>query len=176
MPLLTFITAVLLILCVSSSLRESDRDLLKKAASRASTHAVVGSVIGIALGAALGFRMRANRKAFYQAIRVTEKPTHVRFADGREEAIPDITPLLKPTPLGDVATLTFCAIAGLFLGGETGLLTGTSSAKRMITNDPATQQRITTAFRSYQADVLRKQIQQLEGKKDGDDTGEGLLW
>ncbi len=150
---------------------------MKKAASRASTHAAIGSLIGIALGAALGARVRANRQAFYRAIRAAEKPTHVRFADGREEAVPDITPLLKPTPVGDVATITFCAIAGLFLGGETGLLTGTMSAKRLISNDPATQQRITKAFRSYQADVLRKQIQELEGKKDdAGTTGEDLIW
>jgi len=144
-------------------LRDEDRDLLRKAASQASRHALIGSLAGIALGGFLAFRLRANRKAFYQAIRAAEKPTHVRFADGREEAIPDITPLMKPTPLGDAMAFTFFGIAGLFLGGEAGLLTGSWSAKRTISQDPATRQRVENAFRSFRADVMRKQIEELEG-------------
>lgn len=36
------------------------------------------------------------------------------------ESIPDLTPLLKPTTLGDVATYFFATAGGLFLGGELG--------------------------------------------------------
>jgi hypothetical protein len=36
------------------------------------------------------------------------------------ESIPDLTPLLKPTTVGDVATYFFAAAGGLFLGGELG--------------------------------------------------------
>jgi hypothetical protein len=36
------------------------------------------------------------------------------------EAIPDLTPLLKPTTLGDVATYFFASVGGLLLGGELG--------------------------------------------------------
>jgi len=90
-----------------NSLREEDRDVVKKAARKVSTHTFVGSMLGVGLGGFLAYRLRANRKAFYQAFRATEKPTHVKFADGREEAIPDVTPLLQPTPLGDVFTYTF---------------------------------------------------------------------
>lgn len=36
------------------------------------------------------------------------------------EAIPDLTPLLKPTTLGDFATYFLAAAGGLFLGGELG--------------------------------------------------------
>ncbi|KIW23411.1 hypothetical protein, variant [Cladophialophora immunda] len=147
-------------------LREEDRDLLRSAASKASTHAFIGSLAGIALGSFLAFRLRANRNAMYQAFRAAEKPTHVRFASGREEAIPDITPLLQPTPLGDVMTYTFFGIAGLFLGGETGLLTGTWSARRTIAQDPDRRERIEKAFRSFRADVLRKQLQELEAGKE----------
>jgi hypothetical protein len=146
----------------SLSLQEEDRDLLKSAASRASTHALVGSLAGLALGGFLAIRLRANRNAMYQAFRAAEKPTHVRFASGREEAIPDITPLLKPTGLGDIVTYTFFSIAGVFLGGETGLITGSWSAKRTIAADPARRQRIEKAFNSFRADVLRKQLQELE--------------
>lgn len=101
----------------------------------------------------------------FQAFRTAEKPTHVKFASGREEAIPDITPLLKPTTLGDLATYTFFAAGGIFIGGELGLLIGGFSAKRSISQDPETRQRIEKAFRSFRADVLRKQIEQLEGGK-----------
>jgi hypothetical protein len=99
----------------------------------------------------------------YQAFRATERPTHVRFADGREEAIPDITSLMQPTTLGDIATYTFFGLGGLFVGGETGLLTGSWSAKRTISSDPETKKRLEQAFRSFKADVLRKQIEELEG-------------
>lgn len=36
------------------------------------------------------------------------------------EPIPDLTPLLKPSTLGDFATYFFASIGGLFLGGELG--------------------------------------------------------
>lgn len=36
------------------------------------------------------------------------------------ESIPDLTPLLKPSTLGDVATYFFASAGGLFLGGELG--------------------------------------------------------
>ncbi|KAH0848290.1 hypothetical protein AYO21_04319 [Fonsecaea monophora] len=155
-------------------LREEDRDLLRSAASKASRHALIGSLAGIALGGFLAFRLRANRNAMFQAFRAAEKPTHVRFASGREEAIPDITPLLQPTPLGDIVTYTFFGIAGLFLGGEAGLLTGSWSARRAIAQDPACQERIQRAVRSFRADVLRKQLKELEaGKEDG---SEESIW
>jgi len=98
----------------------------------------------------------------FAAFRTAEKPTHVKFADGREEAIPDITPLLKPSTLGDVATYTFFAMGGVFVGGETGLLTGSWSARRSISKDPETRARIEKAFRSFRADVLRKEVETLE--------------
>ncbi|KIW97497.1 uncharacterized protein Z519_01081 [Cladophialophora bantiana CBS 173.52] len=150
----------------NNDLREDDRDLLRSAASKASRHALIGSLAGIALGGYLAFRLRANRNAMYQAFRAAEKPTHVRFASGREEAIPDITPLFQPTPLGDIMTYTFFGIGGLFLGGETGLLTGTWSARRTIAQDPERRERIEKAFRSFRADVLRKQLQELEAGKE----------
>lgn len=158
---------------VKHDLRDSDRDILQRAASKASTHALIGSLAGIALGGWLAFRIRANRNAMYQAIKAAEKPTHVRFADGREEAIPDITPLLKPTPLGDIMTYTFFGIGGLFLGGETGFLTGMWAAKRTISEDPEAKKRIEKAFRSFRADVMRKQIEDLEGDTA---TGKEILW
>lgn len=83
----------------------------------------------------------------------------------RVEAIPDIAPLLKPTTLGDIATYFFFSAGGLFLGGETGLLTGSASASRTITRDPESRARIEAAFRKFRADVLRKEADDLDGGK-----------
>ena len=140
------------------------------AAKKVQTHALIGSLVGIGLGAFLAVRLRQNRNRLFQAFKATEKPTHVRFANGREEAIPDITPLLKPSGLGDIAAYTFFSIAGLFVGGETGFLTGTWSAKRTITADPEAKARIEKAFRSFRADVLRKQVEELEKGNKGEET------
>ena len=81
------------------------------------------------------------------------------------EAIPNITPLLKPTTLGDIATYFFFSAGGLFLGGETGLLTGSASASRTVSRDPESKARIETAFRKFRADVLRKEADDLDGGK-----------
>lgn len=60
---------------------------------------------------------------------------------------------------------TFFGLGGIFLGGETGLLTGSWSAKRMISRNPDSRERIEKAFRSFRADVLRKQIEDLKADK-----------
>lgn len=148
-----------------NSLTESDRNALKSAASTVGTATMVGTLAGLSLAAYLAFRVRSNRAKMFQAFRTADKPTHVRFANGREEAIPDITPLLKPTRFGDFATYTFFAAGGVLVGGELGLLIGGGLAKRSITSDPDARQRIENAFRSFRADVLRKQIEELESKK-----------
>lgn len=80
------------------------------------------------------------------------------------EAIPDITNQLAPSKWGDVATYFFFSVAGLFLGGEIGLLTGTASATRTINSDPAAKERIGTALKKFRVDVLKREIKELEGK------------
>lgn len=65
-------------------LQESDRDALQSAAGKIGTHVTVGSLLGLGLGVFLAFRLRRNRMQMFQAFRAREKPTHVRFADGRE--------------------------------------------------------------------------------------------
>jgi hypothetical protein len=147
-------------------LREEDRVALKSAAAKFSTNALIGSLAGLALGGFLAFRLRQNRMRMFQAFRATEKPTAVKFADGREEAIPDVTELLRPSTMGDILTYTLFGAGGILLGGETGLLTGAWSAKRSIAQDPESRQRIETAFKSFRVDVLKKEIEMLEsGKK-----------
>lgn len=100
------------------------------------------------------------------------------------EAIPDLTPLLKPTTLGDFATYFFAGAGGLLLGGElgksrlpvplcssrnadrctfiTGLAGGAASASSSISKDAESRQRIETAFRRFRADVLRKEADELD--------------
>jgi hypothetical protein len=80
------------------------------------------------------------------------------------EPIPDISAQLAPSKWGDAATYFFFSVAGLFLGGELGLITGTASASRTITSDPAAKERIEKAFKNYRVDVLKREIKQLEGK------------
>ena len=60
----------------------------------------------------------------FTTFRAAEKPQAVRFADGREETLPDLTSVVKPSRLGDFATYTLLGAGGIFFGGETGLLTG----------------------------------------------------
>lgn len=147
------------------SLRQSDRDALQKAAGTVSTHVTVGSLIGVGLGIFLAYRLRANRTAMFNAFKAREKPTAVKFAGGREEPIPDITPLMKPSTFGDVATYTLLGAGGLFFGGETGLLTGSFRARRQIGVDSESRERIEKAFKRFQADALRKQADELDDRK-----------
>ncbi|KAL8765210.1 MAG: hypothetical protein Q9209_007643 [Squamulea sp. 1 TL-2023] len=146
-------------------LQDSDRDALKSAASKISTHVSIGSIVGLGLGVFLAFRLRRSRMQMFNAFRANEKPTHVKFADGREEAVPDMTPFLRPSTLGDVAAYTFFGFGGLFVGGETGILTGSASAGRTISRDPESRERIETAFRRFRADVLRKEADALDKRK-----------
>jgi hypothetical protein len=76
------------------SLQQSDRDALKSAASKLSTHARIGSFIGFGVGLALAWRIRSNRVRLFDAFRTKQKPTHVKFADGREGESP--SPYLIP--------------------------------------------------------------------------------
>jgi hypothetical protein len=80
------------------------------------------------------------------------------------EPIPDLTAQLAPSKWGDAASYFFFSLGGLFLGGETGLLTGTASATRTITKDPAAKERIEKAFKNYRIDALKQEVKLLEGK------------
>lgn len=102
------------------------------------------------------------------------------------ESIPDLTPMLKPTTVGDFARYFFASAGGLFLGGELGrdfpfywnmsldgivlidvffvigFLAGTASANRSIAAEPESRKRIETAFKRFRADVLRKEADELD--------------
>ena len=67
-------------------LTNSDRETLESAASKVGTHITIGSLIGLGLGVFLAFRIRSSRTKMFNAFRTVEKPTHVKFADGREGA------------------------------------------------------------------------------------------
>ncbi|KAI5198927.1 hypothetical protein E4T39_06528 [Aureobasidium subglaciale] len=151
----------------SYSLQTSDRDALKSAASRVSMHTTIGSVVGFSLGLYLSYRLRANRTAMFNAFRTSEKPVAVQFAGGRTENLPDLTPMLKPSTFGDIATYTLFGLGGLFVGGETGLLTGGLSAQSAIKKDPESKRRIETAFRKFRAETLRLEADQLEKGQKG---------
>ncbi|KAJ5104388.1 hypothetical protein NUU61_001735 [Penicillium alfredii] len=143
-------------------LQPEDRETLKAAASKVSLWTTVGSAVGLGLGLFAAIRLRSTRKAFFAAVRAQEKPSKVMFADGRTESIPDLTPLLKPTALGDFATYFFASAGGLFLGGELGFAAGTASGSRSITADPEKRKRIENAFRGFRADMLRREADALD--------------
>jgi hypothetical protein len=69
---------------IQHDLRDSDREALNSAAKKLSTYTTIGSLVGLGLGVVLAFRVRSVRAQAFKAIRAVEKPTHVRFADGRE--------------------------------------------------------------------------------------------
>ncbi|KAL4930461.1 uncharacterized protein BDV17DRAFT_258713 [Aspergillus undulatus] len=150
---------------IQQDLSADDRDALKSATKSVSLWTTVGSAIGIGLGLYTAFRLRSSRKAFFDVFRAAEKPVKVMFADGRTEAIPDITPLIKPTSLGDFATYFFASAGGLFLGGELGFLGGAASGSSSITSDPERKKRVENAFRSFRADMLRKEADALDKGK-----------
>jgi hypothetical protein len=82
-------------------------------------------------------------------------------SDPATEPVPDISAQLSgPSKWGDAATYFLFSVGGLFLGGEIGLLTGTASASRTVTKDPEARAR----FKNYRIDVLKREIQQLQGK------------
>lgn len=121
----------------------------------------------------MAFRFRRGRAQMFAAMRAHERPTHIQFANGRTEPLPDMTPYLKPSTLGDVAAYTFFGAGGLFLFGETGGVLGGYMAKKSLFSDMEAQKRIETAFRRFRADVLKREVQELEkpdsiGSKVGD--------
>lgn len=132
-----------------------------------SKYASIGSLLGLGLGTFLAFRIRSTRTAMFKAFKTKEQPTALKFASGKETPLPDLTATLKPSTLGDVATYILLGGGGLFLGGETGLLTGTFRARQKIASDRDGRDRIQKAFRSFQADALRKQAQMLESEGKG---------
>ena len=81
------------------------------------------------------------------------------------EAIPDVTPFLRPSTAGDIATYTFFGFSGIVIGGDVGLLTGSGSAGRTINRDADSRKRIEIAFQKFKADVLRKEADDVDGGK-----------
>lgn len=67
---------------MQKDLKEEDRELLKRASSKVRTHATVGSILGLGLGIALAYRIRSNRAAVYNALKVASRPTEVVFSNG----------------------------------------------------------------------------------------------
>ncbi|KAK6579874.1 hypothetical protein PZA11_007582 [Diplocarpon coronariae] len=155
-------------------LRQSDRDALNNAAQKFGTFTTVGSLVGLGLGVALAFRVRRSRAEFFKAFRAIEKPTHVQFAGGRTGAA-GYHAALEADDSGRRGSLHAVLNRGLFLGGELGLLAGSYSARRTITSDSESKARIEKAFKAFKADVLRREIAQLEGGEKGSGPLDVLL-
>lgn len=76
--------------------------------------------------------------------------------------VPDVTAWLAPSRLGDFAAYFFLGMGGLFLGGETGFLTGTSMAARRVRADAERSKRVENAYRAFKIDILRQEAKALE--------------
>ncbi|KAI0399210.1 hypothetical protein F4802DRAFT_611055 [Xylaria palmicola] len=148
---------------IQSDLEPSDHEALRKATRRIATSTTVASLIGLGLGIYAAIRLRKMRTDMFAAFRTADKPTHVLFENGRKEAIPDITPMMRPTKWGDAATYFFFGLGGTMVGGELGLLTGTWSASRGLSQDPARRERIEKAYRLLRIDVLQTEAARLQG-------------
>ncbi|KAH9907812.1 hypothetical protein F4778DRAFT_448199 [Xylariomycetidae sp. FL2044] len=143
-----------------------DRDALVKASKRITVPAALGSLIGLGLGCYAAFRLRKVRAQMFDAFRAKEKPTHVIFANGKQEPIPDVTPYVQPSKYGDIATYFFFGLGGTILGGELGFLMGNWSAARLINKDPDRRRRIETAYKRFKADLLKREAARLEAGGD----------
>ncbi|KAI1759610.1 hypothetical protein GGR53DRAFT_513047 [Hypoxylon sp. FL1150] len=143
-------------------LTKEDRDALVKASTRVGGRAIIGTLLGLGLGIYAAYRLRRVRADMFGAFRASEKPSHVVFADGRKEPVPDIAPLMQPSKYGDIATYFFFGLGGTILGGELGSLLGTWSASRAISKDPAQRRRIEAAYRRFKADYLRQEAARIE--------------
>lgn len=60
-----------------------DRDVLRQASGRVSRDAAIGSLLGIGLGVWAAVKLRRVRADVLSALRATERPVKVVFADGR---------------------------------------------------------------------------------------------
>jgi hypothetical protein len=68
---------------LQKDLQPGDREILQKASTKVGTQAAIGSIIGVGLGLYGAYRLRRMRLDVFNALRATELPTHVKFADGR---------------------------------------------------------------------------------------------
>lgn len=76
--------------------------------------------------------------------------------------IPDVTSKVAPSSVGDFAAYFLLGMGGLFLGGETGFLTGGSIAARRVRADADRRKRVEDAYRAFKIDALRQQADELE--------------
>lgn len=68
---------------LQNDLQDSDRDVLRIAASKHQTYETIGTILGLGLGVFFAFRSRRSRMQNFTALRTQEQPMHVVFADGR---------------------------------------------------------------------------------------------
>ncbi|KUI59151.1 hypothetical protein VP1G_06393 [Cytospora mali] len=145
-----------------NDLTADDKVVLKEAASTISWQASVGSVAGLGLGCLLAYRVRSLRKSFFNEFKASDLPKQLTFASGKTIDVPDVSSKLAPSPLGDFAAYFLLGMGGLFLGGETGFLTGSSIAARRVRADADRTKRIEDAYRAFKIDALRQEANALE--------------
>ncbi|ROV91082.1 hypothetical protein VPNG_09921 [Cytospora leucostoma] len=145
-----------------NDLTADDREVLKGAAKTISWQASAGSLLGLGLGVFLAYRARTLRKGIFNEFKTADQPRQLTFASGKTVDLPDVSSKLAPSALGDFAAYFFLGVGGLFLGGETGFLTGSSVAASRVRADAERRKRVDGAYRAFKIDALRQQADALE--------------
>ena len=83
-----------------------------------------------------------------------------------------MTAILKPTRISTIVTYVAFGCLGGSIFGTLGALPGAQRARRIWREDPERYKRVPTSYRKLKADVLRKEIELLEG---GDESVLGMV-
>lgn len=81
------------------------------------------------------------------------------------ENLPDLKPPRSPNIFRLWGTYLLFGYAGISIGDIAGMVIGARSAFTTIRQDPEVNLRIGAGFRKYQVEILRKEVDRLEGEK-----------
>ncbi|KAF3910830.1 hypothetical protein ABW20_dc0104708 [Dactylellina cionopaga] len=161
-------------------LSKEDRTLLSKANQKTRTHYSIGSFCGFCLGTFLALRRRRSLWRVFQNTQGRNQSLSIVYNDGRQEALADITPSLRPSFARGVATYVGFGIAGMFAGGMVGGMTGTRARRKIFQEDPGAVRRINSTqlnclihdLKSYTEEVERLNARQ-QPREAGDRPADG---
>ncbi|KAL7410442.1 hypothetical protein BDY24DRAFT_417984 [Mrakia frigida] len=153
---------------VAADLTDGDRAALNKAAKQLATHAWVGGLIFSTIGFAAATRGRARVHQAFVAFKNAPKPVEMVMQDGKHIPVPAAGLNIKePGPWSGIVSTLFLTTFGLLVGSQIGLLSGTLAARRTIKRD-ADESRLLAAYKNFRIDVLKKELEKLEGSKTAD--------
>ncbi|CED82311.1 hypothetical protein [Phaffia rhodozyma] len=159
----------------SKDLEPSDREALKKAAGKVRNHVFVGGLVGSAVGLALAWRGRVGIHRALVTLRQAPKPVEIIMESGEHVQVSKEVykrQFSEPGPLTTFLSTFIVSTFGLLVGTNVALLTGTSSAKKVVIQE-ANVERVKAAYRGFQIDILKKELEDLESGKPQQKFGWG---